>query len=315
MNGLLRLKQFFFFIIVTLVLGPFYACEEPVDLGLEVVESQLVVSSTFFPGEVVKVRLSATQPTVGEQAINEITDAMVSILEGNETLEMLHFVAGQDGRRGSYQSVDFKPEVGRIYTLFVTKNGYKPIDASSSIPQPVEIVDLKVLDDQRQSMIGNLEIYDFTLQINYDDPEFEENFYDIRLSQLVTEFYVNSFGDTILLETKAKTLQAPNGDIQGNTSAGEASILVRDRPSEEGVTVRLQTRIDPRKELLGDLVAELRTVSEPYFDYQLTIQQEGQALPIGVGDPRVTSFGNIQRGIGVFAGYNRVFRTFSLAAN
>ncbi len=289
------------------------SCEEPVDLGLEVVESQLVVSSTFFPGETVNVRLSATQPTVGEQTINEITDAKVSILEGNETLEMLHFVAGQGGRRGSYRSVNFKPEVGRIYTLFVTKNGYKPIDASSSIPQPVEIVDLKVLDDQRKTVVGDLEVYDFTLQINYDDPALEENFYDIRLSQLVTEFYVDTEGDTVRLATKAKVLQSPDEDYSSNTTAGEVSILVRDRPSEEGVTIKLQSRINPRKELLGDLVAELRTVSEPYFEYQLEIQSEGQALPIGVGDPRVTSFGNVQRGIGVFAGYNRVFRTFSLA--
>jgi len=44
----------------------------------------------------------------------------------------------------------------------------------------------------------------------------------------------------------------------------------------------------------------------------LTIQREGQALPIGVGDPRVSSIGNIQQGIGVFAGYSRVFRAVNL---
>jgi len=288
------------------------ACEEPVDLGFEVVESQLVVSSTFFPDDVVKVYLSATQPTVGEQSINEITDATVSILEGNETKEVLHYVAGQDGRRGRYQSMIFKPKVGRTYTLFATKSGFKPIDATSSIPEPVEIVDLEVLDIVSRRTVAGLEVFTFTLKINYDDPEFVDNFYDIRISQLVMPYFVKSNGDTVTMGIQAKVVQAPIENYEENTIAGEASILVRDRPSEDGLTITLQSRFDPRTELLGNLRAELRTVSEPYFDYQRTIQREGQALPIGVGDPRVSSFGNVQQGIGVFAGYNSVFWTVSL---
>jgi hypothetical protein len=308
------LKQQWFLRIFTItgLVTLLFACEEPVDLGFEVVESQLVVSSTFFPDDFVKVHLSATQPTVGEQSINEITDATVSILEGNETKEVLHYVASQNGRRGSYQSSIFKPKVGRSYTLFATKSGFKPIDASSSIPEPVEIVDLEIIDDVSRMTIEGLEIFTFTLKINYDDPEFAENFYDIRISQLVMPYFVKSNGDTVKMGTKAKVVQAPIEDYAENTIAGEASILVRDRPAEDGLTIKLQSRFDPRIELLGDLRAELRTVSEPYFDYQLTIQREGQALPIGIGDPRVSSFGNVQQGIGVFAGYNRVFRTFNL---
>lgn len=312
MKGLHTLRRYINLILITMVVVLLAACEEPVDLGFEVVESQLVVTSTFFPGEIVKVYLSATQPTVGEQTFNEITDATVSILEGNETREVLRYVAGQDGRRGSYQSMEFKPVVGRYYTLFVTKSGYKPIDATSSIPEPVQIVDLEVVGDIDKLEVEGLNIYTFSLKINYDDPEFVENFYDIRISQLVIPYYLNAAGDTMKLETKAKVVQAPGENFTENTGAGETSILVRDRPSADGVTIELQSRFNPSKEILGNLVAELRTVSEPYFDYRLSLQQEEQALPIGLGDPRVSSFGNIQQGIGVFAGYNRVVRTFSL---
>lgn len=290
----------------------FATCEEPVDLGFEVVESQLVVSSTFFPDDVVKVYLSATQPTVGEQSINEITDATVSILEGNETKEVLHYVSGQNGSRGSYQSSFFRPEVGRTYTLFATKSGFQPIDASSSIPEPVQIDHLELVGDVEKMMVDGLEIFTFTLKINYDDPEFVENFYDIRISQLVRPYFVKANGDTAKMDPIAKVVQAPVDNYAENTIAGEASILVRDRPSEDGLTIELQSRFDPHTEILGKLQAELRTVSEPYFEYQLTIQREGQALPIGVGDPRVSSLGNIQQGIGVFAGYSRVFRAVNL---
>lgn len=298
--------------MITGTVALIFGCEEPVDLGFEVVESQLVVSSTFLPDDVVKVYLSATQPTVGEQSINEITDANVSILEGNETKEVLHYVAGQNGRRGSYQSSAFRPQVGHTYTLFATKSGFKPIDATSSIPERVAIVDLEVIDDVSRMTVEGLEVFTFTLKINYDDPVYVENFYDIRISQLVKPYFVKSNGDTAKMDAISKVVQAPDDDYTENTIAGETSILVRDRPSADGLIIQLQSRFDPRTEILGPLQAELRTVSEPYFDYQSTIQREGQALPIGVGDPRVTSFGNIQRGIGVFAGYNRVFRLYNL---
>jgi hypothetical protein len=196
--------------------------------------------------------------------------------------------------------------------LFATKSGFKPIDATSSIPEPVKIDVLEVLDDVSRMTVEGLEVFNFTLKINYDDPEFVENFYDIRISQLVRPYFVKSNGDTMKLDAKSKVVQAPIEDYSENTIAGETSILVRDRPSADGLTIKLQSRFDPRTELLGNLRAELRTVSEPYFDYQLTIQQEGQALPLGVGDPRVSSFGNVQQGIGVFAGYNRDFWDLNL---
>ncbi|TXF85691.1 DUF4249 family protein [Neolewinella aurantiaca] len=290
---------------VTFVMIVFSACEEPVELeGLAVQDPRLVVSANLFPGEPVKVRLTSTLPTNGVLEVTDITDAEVSILEGNEVLEVLQYQPGTEGNLGRYHSREFKPLVGRTYTLYASKNGYLPFEDDDSIPEPVPISNLSVTD-LNQFTVGDLTIYDFTLNINYDDPEFEENYYDLRISQLVTTYYINSVGDTATLTDKAKMVQPPGTTYDENTQVGEASILVRDRPDRDGIQIRLQSRINPNTEILGRLFAELRTVSENYFDFQLKYQMEGQALPIGVGAPQVNVPDYSQRSLGVFSGYNR----------
>lgn len=296
---------------IALAMVLFSTCEEKVDLPHGIEEPKLVVSSSFFPDDFVSVRLSATQPTAGEQTVAEITDATVAILDGDETAEVLEYVPGPLGTRGSYKSTVFKPLVGRLYTLIASSNGFLPINAESAIPESIPITELEVTDLEMKTE-GNLHVYDFSLTLDYDDPPLDENFYDLRISQYVVPFRVNSNGDTTKMDAKAKVVQSPEDEVFGESAIGEASILVRDRPTSEGVVIRLQSRFDPRFELLGNLRAELRTVSQPYFDYHLNLQREGQALPVGLGKPRVNSFGNVQDGVGIFAGYNRVVRTFRL---
>ncbi len=299
-------------LVFTLMVGLFSSCEEPVEIqGIIVEDPRLVVSANLFPGELVKVRLTSTQPSNGFLEVMDITDAEVSILEGNEVLEVLQYRPGVEDEKGRYHSNTFKPLVGRTYTLYASKNGYLPFEADDAIPEPVAI-SVHSVSNLRHINVGDLTIYDFTLNINYDDPEFEENFYDLRISQIVTPYYINSSGDTTKLEQRAKTVQPPGESYEINTVHGEASILVRDRPMVGGISIPLQTRFNPNTELLGDLKVELRTVSENYFDFQLQFQREGQALPIGIGSPQVNDSGDRQGSLGVFSGYNNSVKTLSL---
>lgn len=301
-----------FLLAMTFVVGMFSACEEPVEIaGITVEDPRLVVSANLFPGEPVKVRLTSTQPSNGVLEVMDITDAEVRILEGNEVLEVLQYRPGSNGNKGRYHSDEFIPLVGRTYTLYASKNGYLPFEDDDAIPEPVPISILSV-SNLRQVTVGDLSIYDFTLNIDYDDPENEENYYDLRISQVVTTYFINSTGDTSELIVKNKLVQPPGESFEANTEEGEASILVRDRPTARGIKVQLQSRFNPRTELLGKLEAELRTVSENYFDFQLQYQLEGQALPIGIGALQVNISGGPQRSLGVFSGYNRSFKEVDL---
>ena len=113
------------------------------------------------------------------------------------------------------------------------------------------------------------------------------------------------------MEPFAKSLVSPEETLIDIRVAGEASLLLRDKPAG-GVSIRLQSRINPSREILGDIIAELRTVSRPYYDFQLLLQREGQIFN-GLTELAVTGSFNVNSGYGVFAGYSQNTQTISLS--
>lgn len=300
------------FFYCTLFLGLVFlnSCEEVIPPPFEIERPKLIISSNFSPDTTVSVRLTASQSIVGERRVREITDANITLIEGNEIVEKLHFVPGEDGEPGVYRTATFIPLVGRLYTLHAAADGYDVASAQSSIPTSVEIKNL-VISNLTTMSIGELKIYDFNLSVEYDDPDFVDNFYDLRLSQEIYPFRLTSSGDTMFMATIAKSLMAPEEAVNDVRIAGQASVLIKDKPAG-GVNIHLQSRINPSREAPGKIVAELRTVSRPYYDFQRLLQREGQVFN-GLTEPSVTTSFNVSSGYGVFAGYSQNTQKVNLA--
>ncbi|MEO0731223.1 MAG: DUF4249 domain-containing protein [Bacteroidota bacterium] len=280
------------------------ACEEPIDSPVELVDPRLVMTSTFAPGKPVEVRLSATQPVTGEARVLDIRNADIRIYEGQELLEELYYRPGDDGGRAFYSTMHFQPLVGRHYSILANARGFTPISAESSIPTSIPIRSLTVNNLSVQDG-GSFHLYDFVLGVDYEDPAEEMNFYDLRISQQVIPFRVDHLGDTTFYDAVAKSVQPPGFGTGAASSLTQSSVLVRDKPDASGLEIQLQVRIDPSQEILGDLVAELRTVSEPYFQFQRTVQEVGSVYS-GISEQRVNNYTNVRQGYGLFAGYNSV---------
>lgn len=289
------------------------SCEEYIDPPFELEEARLIISSNFSPDEKVSVRLTASQPVGSLRNVPEITDANIGIYEGDDLVEKLEYTAGENGRPGVYCSQDFEPLIGTPYTLKASAPGFTPITASSSIPTSTEITRLLISDlNVSRSDLGVL-IYEFKLLVDYTDPSFAENFYDLRIKQLVYPFHVVSgTNDTIFLDPVFKTVESLAEVTEENTLAGESSYLVADKPNG-GILVGLVSKVNPKAEILGDLVVELRTVSRDYYQFQVAIQEERRIYNTYTERSVSPVFSNVGGGYGVFAGYSRVTRTFPLA--
>lgn len=287
------------------------ACEEVIDSPFELVESKLVISSTFAPNKPVTVRLSATQPVTGELQVTEVNDAKVALFKGTNFLQELVYIPGVDNRPGIYQTVGFVPEVNHHYTMHASARGFTPVSADSKIPTSIEISGIQVKNLSRMSRM-ELEVYDFLLEVDYDDPTDASNYYDLRLSQEVIPFRVTGIGDTTFYDSVFKSVQSSGqAVINAPSVGGQASVLIKDKPNSTGVTIQLQSVVRPKQEILGSIVAELRTVSEPYFLFQRNIQGEGDVFS-GILEPRVNSYTNVTAGYGVFAGYSSNVRTVAI---
>ena len=285
-----------------------FCCEEVIDSPFEIVESKLVLASTFAPNEAVTVRLSATQPVTGELRTGEVANAKVVLFDGPNLIEQLAYIPGAGDATGVYRTLDFHPQVNHRYTLHASADGFTPALATSKIPTSITISSLEVTGITQRSML-NSRLYDYTLRVDYADPEETLNYYDLRISQEVIPFRVSADGDTTFYASILKSVQPPTNIIRTSSVGGQASVLLRDKANADGITVQLQSVIDPSQEILGSIVAELRTVSEEYFLFQASLQDEG-TVSSGILEPRVNFYTNVTAGVtGVFAGYSSNVRT------
>ena len=284
-----------------------WSCEEAVDLDLEVPKSRLVISSSFIPDQPVVLQLSATQPR-GADPVGPIMDARVTLYEGMDLAEELtYFPSPESDRPGIYRTKKFRPQAGHQYTIHVSALGYDPVTAISTIPEAIGINSLAVTGMSVSEQEGTA-LYDYHLLVDYADPANQTNYYDLRILQMVVPFKLDSRGDTVRLQPYVKSVQTP---VHQTFNGQVVSILLQDKPMAPVLDVHLQCRLDPRSELLGQVIAELRTVSPEYYFYQRSINRPDELLNSGLKDP-VIIFNNVDQGLGVFAGYTSVSKELHL---
>ncbi|MEL6356418.1 MAG: DUF4249 domain-containing protein [Bacteroidota bacterium] len=280
------------------------SCEEPVELDIDIPEAKLVLSSNFFPDELVKVRVSSTINVLSKDIdFPDVNNARVTLFSAaNTILEELVYVPGDDSKPGYYSTVDFKPSIGTNYEIHVSAPNYPLARAMSSIPPPVSIDDLDVSNVQ-VDQDGEYDIYKFGIDLSYDDPAEEGNYYNLRILQRLNTFFVHPNGDTSRTGYVVIPVifpAAPSGEWI--VAAQYGGILIKDRPFAESLHLELESPIFRDTQLLGNLTAELRTVSQEYYDFQSSLSEQ-IITPEGDLAPPIIIRSNVQNGAGVFAGY------------
>ncbi|MGB3801235.1 MAG: DUF4249 family protein, partial [Lewinella sp.] len=181
------------------------------------------------------------------------------------------------------------------------------VSAVSSIPEPVKIKSL-ALRKLSVTEIEGTAVYDYHLLVDYADPVDEKNYYDLRISQMVIPYKLGRKGDTIREQPYLKSVTTP---VYETSNTEVISILLKDKEGSEVVDVHLQSRLDPKSELLGEVIAELRTVSPEYYFYHRSIARPDELPNSGLKEP-VIIYNNVTSGLGVFAGYTSVQQGLNL---
>lgn len=282
-------------------------CERPVDLDLAEPNPRMVVISNFTVGQKFQVQVSRTRSVLEEDGTVFILDADVEIYEGEEFLEELKLFepAGMDP---FYGTTDLRAEAGRTYTIRAAAPGYPPVAAQSRIPAPIEIQSLEVSNLTARELAGSGETeYAYRVALGFQDPAEEMNYYHLRFYQQVLEYRNGESGDTLITGGILRPIEFNRaGDNNAVTTYFDGGVLFEDAPFNGQFTTyafQLRTAIVPKYQLMGNMYAELRSVSEEYylFHTSLSRQQESPGAPFS--EP-VIVFNNIENGRGIFAGYN-----------
>ena len=285
------------------------SCVEEVELDLgESVREQLVVLSNFNTNGQIQVVVSSSRGVlanpIGQFVYYQNADVRLYD-EADNLLEVL-CLTGSDVRDEVpfYSTKDFVPQPRVAYTIRVRVPGFEEaVEATGVIPEAVRIDHIQ-FDNTYDSSDPLRTVIDFDVQVSFTDPTDERNFYHLT-------FFQELFPKTDLSDTSdvlGPVLVPLRVDGRPDNPpllpyAERRGALIEDGTfNGEQVTYHFTGRLvfDSDDFVPGDFVTELRTVSQPYYDYHASLSRQHNGHPGGSGvDLDDNTFG----GVGVFAGY------------
>ncbi|PSR14820.1 MAG: hypothetical protein DA408_10160 [Bacteroidetes bacterium] len=282
-------------------------CERTVELDIDQPPARLVVNSSFTLGQKVAVSVSKSLGILDNSLPEYLVDASVTVYQGDTFLEELVLYIDPAPRIPPYYTtVDFEPKPGVTYTIRVEAPGFEPVVAHSFIPQPVVFSRLGV--SQIEELPGSeafSKVFAYEVQLDFVDPPGEENYYHLNIFQEILNYALTPSGDTVIEDRR---LQRANLVLDQPGVVYDAMIgglLLKDHPTNNGFSFPLAVEIVPEFEALGQIIAELRTVSREYYLYYTTFSRQQNQSDGPFNDP-IVIFNNVQNGHGYFAGYNTI---------
>lgn len=175
--------------LLAIVTITFTSCTDVIDVDVSEAAPRLVIEASInwekgTAGNEQIIKLSTSTPFFDEQINKEVTGASVMITNDNDGTEFIF----TDQNNGSYTTTNFIPVLNQSYTLQVVYNNETYI-AKETMMSVVDIKDVT----QAIEIEGGDEIIEVNLA--FDDPENEENFYFIKFKEqgdLLPELYYTS---------------------------------------------------------------------------------------------------------------------------
>lgn len=290
------------FMILMLLVG----CEDQINLNLNETPPELVVVSNFTPGQPVVVQVSKTRSPLSTDDSLYLDNATVQLFQGFRLLEVLELVPGTEETFPYYITRNFTPEVNVAYTIRTEAPDFEPVTAVSSIPTQTGIRALKLSNLRILPIEGGRWTYQYNVTITFIDPVAQENFYHLNFYQQVVEYRLIN-GDTIITNDGLQKIQF-SSQLDDNSLIAyfQGGVLLDDKNingKQVSYSFPLQVNIDPRKEYIGKMFAELRSVSQEYYLYHNSLSRQQTSSDSPLNEP-VIIYDNIENGQGIFAGYN-----------
>ena len=292
---MLRIKFISFLVGLLFIFG----CEEPIDLDLKQAEEQIVVLSEFSPDEAFKVVVTKSNGILSDNTLtnepNYVLDAEVKILKDGRINESLFLTREESGTNSQkrllhYSGQDPIRDRSGIYEIQVTVPGFETVSSFDGIPE----VAAPINSFTRLSYNENSN--ELNLKLEFEHLE-TNAFYHLVLTETLRNLEENETSvfplDFVMTDSELKYI---NHFGNGVLIKGEDLLFGNNQ-------LNFKSRLFLLPELNQRIIAELRTVSENYFNYHSSLSFQSQQRDSIVSRP-VVLFNNIENGLGNFAGYN-----------
>lgn len=283
------------------------SCIKEVDVNIPDQEILPVVNCIIKSDSIIKLEINSTQP-IFENGNTILSDAFILLYSEDMVIDTL-----LNNGENIYVSTQ-RTQDNKKYSLEIDVDGFDLMTGSDIIPEATQIRPLFYRDSVTRDVDGDLISQ---ARIEIIDTDSERNFFELDLNALVFNESTNEFERIDVYFDTNNDLVLESSGLLG--SYPDTVVFTDDLFNMETYTMNINYGgiyylFDTGVEQISfyDLIIEVRSVSENYYNYKKTLitHQETQEGDVwnGVGEP-LNVFSNIDNGYGIFAGFSKVTDT------
>ncbi len=288
-----------------------WSCEKPTDISAVTGGGDLVIISNFSPDQSLNVVVTVTRsPLDGALQQEYVTDATVELFgEEGEFLEELTLSEqkNEEGAIPFYTTQDFVPQPQVAYTIVVDAPVHGTATAKSRIPEPIDLLSSRIKNFSRQVSETGTTNLQYEVNVSFQDPGKKQNYYHISLMQELFHYALSEEGDTLVGYSSYRPLVFDPADNTQTQIAHIGGGMLLDDGAFNGKIISYDLPVsfdyDATRYLHGQLILELRAVSEEYFYYFSSLSRQSGSKGQPFDDPVIIQ-DNVEGGRGVFAGFS-----------
>lgn len=281
--------------------GMLVSCAEDAFIDYSSIKPKLVIQSRLSPDTSFQISITSSQSPI-DQGQHIIPDDLAVSLINLSTGSVVNLYR----ENGLYVAPLTYPKAGESFKLFVTAPGFTTIETQTSIPQPVELENGRVL----RLSVEESEVTPDKLNVTYDlflnfKPHNHQYFHFSFIQ--TTTINVGSSTEP-QLEERAYYMNPQFPDEDGFYQHHETGVLIdaRQTGTAQSLTFSFVDYTLGDFEELGNLFIEVRTVTPEYYHYHTSLSRQLISRDDPFAEP-IPVYNNIEDGLGNFSGFSRMW--------
>lgn len=299
----------YFWILCLLMGGFFSACEKEIQLDLPQQE-KLVVFSNFTPDSLFRVYLSTATPKSNANSFPLFPqNASIQLYENESLLGDCTLQNTPDQNGLPHYTLNAFPKEEASYRLEVSVPNYPSVKAKNTIPKVVAIerLERKFLTEEKQPY-DNESIYFMDASLRFTPQTEEAQYFHLIVYREVVNYTV--WGTDTIKNTFRETLELFPPKFEHTPLFYEPGFVFQNTAFKDSrpaiIDLSFQFNHYPDNELKSPIYFELRHVSEDYYLFQKSLEEQDISAfrqSLLFSEP-VLVYNNIEQGIGNFSGYS-----------
>lgn len=306
-KGLLRSGVSLLFCIILAI-----ACRE--DFAFEpedTVSDQISLVSEISPTGAVEAKVLRSTLLGGKAQLLPLDDAQLSFQVERPDQAIMPMIYKKEKERFELADENYRVIEGGYYGIRASfSNVPDTVKAITFIPKAVNIESYRTESVDSYNVGKDLKNYLIRLNVKLQDTKELPAFFQLLVYRIKSDFVVNAKGDTTFVDYKDFELMRMNPALSPRNAVStfvhkEGAFVDHSKLNKSAITLTVETQ-NPLKsvnETIRKLMIEVRTLSPEMYFYNQYLNNQILSNRTNYSYP-VTSYSNVQNGLGVFAGFN-----------